>query len=242
VKLGQICKVQGGYAFKTLSYLSSGIPLVRISNLSGGQVNFKENTVFLPVEFVDEYDRFLLRDGDILMALSGATTGKMAVYRLQEMALLNQRVGRFHILDQNTCDSGYMSLLASISGQTILKKAYSAAQPNISPSEIEAMLTPLPPLKEQREIVRRVQELFAWADSLEARYQKARAHFDKLAQATLAKAFRGELVPQDPNDEPASELLARIRAAQSDGAAKSSTRKTRGRTKSAALVLPELSP
>ena len=56
-----------------------------------------------------------------------------------------------------------------------------------------------------------MEELFALADQIEARYQKAKAQVDKLTQSILAKAFRGELVPQDPNDEPASELLNRIK-------------------------------
>ena len=70
----------------------------------------------------------------------------------------------------------------------------------------------IPPINEQHEIVRRVEALFKIADDIEKRYQKARVHVDKLTQSILAKAFRGELVPQDPNDEPASELLKRIQA------------------------------
>ena len=69
----------------------------------------------------------------------------------------------------------------------------------------------MPPTEEQAEIVRRVESLFAIADSLEAKYQAARAQVDRLTPALLAKAFRGELVPQDPNDEPAAALLARLR-------------------------------
>jgi len=74
----------------------------------------------------------------------------------------------------------------------------------------------LPPLIEQQEIVRRVEALFKTADALEARYQTAKAHVDKLTQSILAKAFRGELVPQDPDDEPASALIENIRQ-QSSG-------------------------
>ncbi|MDP2177344.1 restriction endonuclease subunit S [Methylicorpusculum sp.] len=70
----------------------------------------------------------------------------------------------------------------------------------------------LPSVDEQTEIVRRVESLFAYADRMEARYNNARAQVEKLTSALLAKAFRGELVPQDPKDEPASELLARIHA------------------------------
>ena len=53
--------------------------------------------------------------------------------------------------------------------------------------------------------------MFALADQIEARYMKAKAYVDKLTQSILAKAFRGELVPQDQNDEPASVLLERIK-------------------------------
>ncbi len=77
---------------------------------------------------------------------------------------------------------------------------------------IRSLLINLPPLEEQKEIVRRVEQLFAFADKIEARYTKAKAMLDKLPQSILAKAFRGELVPQNPNDEPASVLLARIKA------------------------------
>ena len=68
----------------------------------------------------------------------------------------------------------------------------------------------MPPPEEQAEIVRRVETLFAFADRLEARLQTARTATERLTPALLAKAFRGELVPQDPNDEPASELLERL--------------------------------
>ena len=69
-----------------------------------------------------------------------------------------------------------------------------------------------PPLAEQTEIVRRVEQLFAFADQLEAKVASAKTRIDHLTQSILAKAFRGELVPQDPNDEPASVLLERIKA------------------------------
>ncbi|WP_434135311.1 restriction endonuclease subunit S [Pseudomonas luteola] len=69
-----------------------------------------------------------------------------------------------------------------------------------------------PSIEEQTEIVRRVEQLFAFADQLEAKVKTAQARIDQLTQSILAKAFRGELVPQDPNDEPASVLLERIKA------------------------------
>lgn len=70
----------------------------------------------------------------------------------------------------------------------------------------------VPPASEQTEIVSRVEQLFAFADQLEAKVAIAKQRIDTLTQSILAKAFRGELVPQDPTDEPASVLLERIRA------------------------------
>ena len=69
----------------------------------------------------------------------------------------------------------------------------------------------IPPFDEQQAIVQRVEKLFKLAEQIESRYNKAKDYVDKLAQSILAKAFRGELVPQAPNDEPASVLLERIR-------------------------------
>ena len=66
---------------------------------------------------------------------------------------------------------------------------------------------------EQHEIVRRVAGLFALADQLEQRLAQARKQVDKLTPSLLARAFAGQLVPQDPNEEPASKLLERIAAA-----------------------------
>lgn len=82
----------------------------------------------------------------------------------------------------------------------------------LSITKVASLSIRLPSIPEQSEIVRRVESLFALADGLEARVATARARVASLTPATLAKAFRGELVPQDPNDEPASILLERIRA------------------------------
>ena len=88
----------------------------------------------------------------------------------------------------------------------------STAQPVISGQKIYGLLVVLPHFDEQTEIVRRVDTLFAFADRLEARLAQAQTAATRLTPALLAKAFRGELVPQDPNDEPAAELLRRLQA------------------------------
>ncbi|EKM24794.1 restriction endonuclease subunit S [Vibrio sp. HENC-03] len=76
-----------------------------------------------------------------------------------------------------------------------------------------------PPLIEQKEIVRLVEQYFTFADTIEAQVKKAQARVDNLTQSILAKAFRGELVAQDPNDEPADKLLERIAEARKEAEA-----------------------
>lgn len=74
----------------------------------------------------------------------------------------------------------------------------------------------LPSVEEQTEIVRLVEQYFAFADTIEAQVKKAQVRVDNLTQSILAKAFRGELVAQDPSDEPAEQLLARIAKARTE--------------------------
>jgi type I restriction enzyme, S subunit len=107
----------------------------------------------------------------------------------------------------------------------------------VSQGDLEGIELPVPNLDTQAEIVRRVEALFALADRIEARYAAARAHAQRLTPRLLAKAFRGELVPQDPNDEPASALLARIAAKRPS--AVPSTRTRLPRTPRAARVPKE---
>ncbi len=86
--------------------------------------------------------------------------------------------------------------------------------PKINQKQLSEIPTPVPPAAEQTEIVRLVEQYFALADTLEKNLANAKQWVDNLTQSILAKAFRGELVPQDPNDEPADKLLARIKAAR----------------------------
>jgi len=94
----------------------------------------------------------------------------------------------------------------------LLKSGQGSTVKTIYMPALKELRIMLPPLEEQVEIVRRVEQLFAIADQLEAKVATAKQRIDALTQSILAKAFRGELVPQDPNDEPASVLLERIRA------------------------------
>jgi type I restriction enzyme S subunit len=115
----------------------------------------------------------------------------------------------------------------------------SAGQKGISGTDLKSTHFMLPPIDEQSEIVRRVEALFKLADRIEARYMAARAQAQRLTPLLLAKAFRGELVQQDPQDEPASVLLERIATTKP---AKARTSRERPRIQKRPPAIPELDP
>ena len=154
-KLGEICALENGYAFSSDDYKQQGIPLVRISNISDNTINLN-GCVFVKKE-VD--DRFIVKNGDLLIALSGATTGKMGVYENENIAYLNQRVGNLKI-KKNVLLPEYRNYYMFSQIEKILKLAYGGAQPNISSKIICELQFLLPPLMEQKRIVQKIEELY----------------------------------------------------------------------------------
>lgn len=134
------------------------------------------------------------------------------------------------IADPGKCVPEFIKWSIDVISEHIESFAPATAQKNINLGILNEIYFLCPSIEEQTEIVRRVEELFAYADRIEARYHAARAQVDKLTPAILAKAFRGELVPQDPNDEPASVLLERIRASRAENAATPKPKRSRAIT------------
>lgn len=125
--------------------------------------------------------------------------------------------GKFHATEHAIVVSPILDidvdwLYYQLTALNLNKYSTGMAQPGLSVKNIKSILVLLPSLGEQKEIVRRIQKLFKAVDTIAAEYQQAIKRLDRLDQAILAKAFRGELVPQDPTDEPAAALLARIQA------------------------------
>ena len=155
-------------------------------------------------------DRFVVKNGDLLIALSGATTGKMGVYSSDKVAYLNQRVGNLRIIDTSILSPEYRNIFMYSKTETILKLAYGGAQPNISGTAICSFLFPLPPLAEQRRIVTEVDHWLTLIDLIEKEKFDLQISIKQAKNKILNLAIHGKLVPQDPNDEPAAELLKRI--------------------------------
>jgi type I restriction enzyme S subunit len=199
-------------------YEKRGVPVLRIPNVVNGTIDHADlKYAELPAK---ELDQLCLRPGDILLIRSNGSVslvGKCALVRRTEAGfayagyLIRLRPNRTYI------EPEFLNLVLGsfdIRLQIELEARSTSGVNNINGEEVRALRLSLPPLAEQQEIVRRVEGLFALADQIEARFEKARAQVEKLTPSLLARAFRGELVPQDPNDEPASVLLERIKKQQ----------------------------
>ncbi len=183
VKLSEVCDVLGGYAFKSENFKNEGIPLLRISNIIDGEVSFKEDCVCVEDSNLSILQRFKVIKGDILLALSGATTGKFGVYKLNDFSFLNQRVGLIRAKDKT--DPKYLLYYLNILKSQIEQIAQGAAQPNISTNEIGNLQIPLPPLPIQK----RIAEILDAADALKRKDQELLKKYDELAQAIFIDMF-----------------------------------------------------
>ena len=161
-KLSDLCKIENGFAFSSNDYMTEGVPLIRISNIVNNSIDLTE-CVYIK-EKVD--DRFIVAKGDLLIAMSGATTGKMGVYSYEETAYLNQRVANIRILDDSILLASYRDCFMRSKVEEILKLAYGGAQPNISANVIGNFDFLLPPLGEQERIVSAVRKTFAQLDAI----------------------------------------------------------------------------
>ena len=196
-------------------YAKRGVPVLRIPNVVSGRIDHSDlKYAKLPAK---ELQQLRLVAGDILLIRSNGSVslvGRTAVVsRAEEDYAYAGYLIRLRP-DRKKVQPAFLNLVLSsydIRLQIEVEARSTSGVNNINSEEVRELSFQLPALPEQAEIVRRVEDLFALADRLEARVGKARGQVDKLTQSILAKAFRGELVPQDPNDEPAEKLLARIR-------------------------------
>lgn len=200
---------------------SRGVPLLSAKDVRDNFLDFTE-TKFVPPEVAAKSrSRCKPERGDVLVVSRGATVGRTCRVQTDVEFCLMGSVLLFkpntNLIHPNLLEYCFKSPHGLTS---LIGRSGATAQQAIYIRDMKTFPVPLPPLDEQQEIVRRVEALFKTCDELAARYRKAKTYVDKLTQSILAKAFRGELVPQDPNDEPASVLLERIRQEQNCKSAK----------------------
>ena len=154
--------------------------------------------------------------GTILVAMYGEGKTRGQVTELAIEATINQACAAI-MVDESLACKEYVKLSLQANYLQMRELAEGGNQPNLNLSKIKTFPLFLPPIEEQKEIVRRVEKMFEKIDRMEEEYQQAAKLCDRLEQATLAKAFRGELVPQDPDDEPASVLLEQVKREKEKG-------------------------
>lgn len=231
-KLGEISSdISYGYTASSTGK-PIGPKMLRITDIQGNRVDWKQ----VPFCEIDESkkEKYLLKKGDLVFARTGATVGKSflindqppesvyASYLIRVRCRLENSIKYFALFFQS---NSYWSQIVEFSA--------GIGQPNVNGSKLKSLVVPLPSLEEQTEIARRVDQLFAYADTIEKQVNSALKRINQLTQSILAKAFRGELTAQWREENPelisgensAEALLARIKEERAAQAAKKRTRK-----------------
>ena len=191
-KLQSIAPLRGGFAFKSEKFLDSGIPIVRISNIKfdgtvGGEFEYYSK--------INPDEKFVLRGRSILLAMSGATTGKIAMLDSEKEYYQNQRVGYF----QNTGAVDYDFLSSILQTKEFTNQLNSVlvagAQPNISSKEVDSFVFCIPESLDEQSAIG---ILFRTLDDLLASYKDNLANYQSLKATMLSKMFpkAGQTVPE----------------------------------------------
>ena len=189
-RIGDHARLRGGYAFKSENFSeSTGLPVIRISNLKDTGISIQENCVYHTPDGIP--NQFFVRLGDTLIAMSGATTGKVARYQHNSPSMLNQRVGKFEVTNDAELDYGYLHhfVVSNIFRERLGPFLIAGAQPNISPSDIESIRIFLPPLPEQKKIA---EILGACDEAIEAQ-ERLIAQKQQRKKGLMQKLLTGEV-------------------------------------------------
>jgi type I restriction enzyme S subunit len=182
-RLGDVCRVIPGYAFKSSDWQNSGIPVVKIKNIrDDNTVDLSETDCVAESLLSQKLQKFVLKNGDILVAMTGATAGKVGKVRTDRPILLNQRVAKI-----SPVEADHQFIWAIVSSEEYQQKFFQladgAAQPNMSGGQIESVEIPFPPLPVQRRIA---SILSAYDELIENSQRRIRI------QETMARALYRE--------------------------------------------------
>jgi type I restriction enzyme S subunit len=189
-----------------------GIPFVTISAINDGRLQLEKATRHVPNAYFESLKPERRPEvGDVLFSV----TGSIAIPAIVDTPKPFTFQRHIAILKPDTSRVASKFLLYTLGARSLAIQARSVAtgtaQLTIPLSALRQLNVSIPDLNEQMQVVRRVDELLSLGDRLERRYETAAGMVEKLTPSVLAKAFRGELVPQDPSDEPAGEMLERMK-------------------------------
>ena len=173
-KLGEVCQVLNGFAFKSSEYVPKGIRIIRISDVQNGYISDKDK-VFYPIEKLSEFERYLLNNGDLVMSLTG-NPGRVAFIR-NESCALNQRVA---CLRAKTVSNSYLFYLFNCKEfeSTAFANSTGGAQKNLSTTWLNNFPIPIPSLSEQTRIVGILDTFTASIDNLKEQIAQRRKQYE----------------------------------------------------------------
>lgn len=225
-----------GSNLKTTHYTSAGPRVIRLQNIGDGV--FIDVTTHISQEHYETLLKHRIEAGDLVIAALGARPPRACVIPPSiGPAIVKADCIRFHP-EQQLASSHYLNYaLNAESTRTRMETiVHGVGRPRLNLGEIKAIALPIPPTDEQLRIVAEVENRLSVLDKLEAAITANLKRAERLRLAVLKQAFEGELVPQDPNDEPASVLLERIREerarkAEEEKAKRKPVRKKMAKTK-----------
>ncbi len=193
-KLEHVCGFQNGFAFKSSTFKPTGIPIIRISNIQDDTIDVDNRLVFFdPKDYDENLDRYRVVEGDLVIAMSGATTGKIGFNTENIVFYLNQRVGKFE--PGKNLVKRFLYYYLSMNVEENLRISAGAAQPNLSTEQIKSFVIPLPPLPEQYRIVAILDEAFEAIATAKANAEKnlqnARAVFESYLESVFTERGTG---------------------------------------------------
>lgn len=152
-KLEDVCIFVNGFAFKSNSFKSSGEPVIRITNIKNGFIDSSDIVYIDVADYTENLSTYLVNKDEIVIAMSGATTGKVGINNTNDTFYLNQRVGKF-IPKQEILNNHYLYHFLLAKQTYFYSNSGGGAQPNLSTKTIKETLIPVPPIKVQSEIVK----------------------------------------------------------------------------------------
>ncbi len=234
-----ICAGPFGTIFKAKDFRPTGVPIIFLRHVAPGRY-LTAKPGFMDVSVWREVHKpYSVRGGELLVTKLGDPPGTACIYpKGSAVAMVTPDVMKMSV-DESIATTKYLMYFfnSPLSKRLTQQLAFGVTRLRIDLAMFKTFPIPLPTLDEQREVIRRVDELFDMAGALHAKYQVAVEQLTALTPSILAKAFRGELVPQDPNDESASEMLERVREVKgAEGKSKKGKAKTKAPGRRGKLV------
>ena len=196
-------------------HVPNGVPLIKSQHVKNNRIS--EIDLNISKELSNKFKTTILEGGELLLTLVGASIGRTAIVPDSlKGANVSRAVAVIRISSEYLTRFIELQLNYMMSPEFIAANAGGSAQPVLNINVINDFIFRIPSTNEQKEIVRRAESLFAVADRIETNYNTLQEKIDHLPQAILSKAFRGNLVEQDPNDGSALDLLAKIKTKDVD--------------------------